>query len=622
MAVSGRPLIYAGLSPLTLFGTDDRVRVTPTTDDPWRTVAKIYTTHPSGDRAACSGAMLDLFHVLTAGHCAYLHDEHGWDYDSWASEIEVIPAMDDGIGPYGSAAATLMRTYQAWIDNRDVRHDWAVLTLDRCIGSQTGWMGRKWADPSSSTYTGTLHTAGYPGDLDNARNMYRTSANGRTADEYLHWFYLDVSPGQSGSPVWEDDGTNQWILSIVTYADDGTGSNLGTRINEDKFNRIDAWLAADAPSSPCNVPELAASGSTGAGFSPGILAGTGASLETWITVSNEGPADSDPFQVAFYLSADTTIASGDRLLGTVFVPTLVSGSATEVRWTGTLPSGVSDGTYWVGWILDSSSAVSEIDESNNVGYIASGTLTVDATPPSGTVVINGGVPWTNNPIVTLALESSDATSGVLEVRYSNDGTFDTEPWEAPSSAKTWALSSGDSAKQVWYEVRDRAGHVSTMSASIGLDTAPPVTTPQLLGDRTGSGTFASEVTGSFIAADAGSGVASIRFRVDGGIWLEYDEPFTIRGDGPHRVESYGVDGAGNEESVITSDFAIATSPWNRLAGTGMIWPVLLALLVAGAIVTILVYRRGNRRRVPPPPPDFIEEPQRTLPPPPPPDDWP
>ncbi|MEK6838253.1 MAG: hypothetical protein AABY08_00755, partial [Candidatus Thermoplasmatota archaeon] len=89
VTASARPLSDDGLSPLTVFGTDDRVRVTLTRDDPWRTVAKIYTTHPSGDRAACSGAMLDLFHVLTAGHCAYLHDEHGWAYDSWASDIEV-----------------------------------------------------------------------------------------------------------------------------------------------------------------------------------------------------------------------------------------------------------------------------------------------------------------------------------------------------------------------------------------------------------------------------------------------------------------------------------------------------------------------------------------------------
>ncbi len=178
-SISVRPLSSQAPSPLTIFGSDDRVRVTPTTSDPWRSIVKLYFSHPFGPGGMCSGAMLDLFHVLTAGHCVYLHDEAGWPYDAWATSVQVIPAMDGGAGPYGVARVTAMRTYTQWIVAADWRHDWAVLTLDSCIGAQTGWMDRTWADPSSSIYTGALSTAGYPGDLDSGLNMYRTTASGR-----------------------------------------------------------------------------------------------------------------------------------------------------------------------------------------------------------------------------------------------------------------------------------------------------------------------------------------------------------------------------------------------------------------------------------------------------------
>ena len=97
-----------------------------------------------------------------------------------------MPGADNGIEPFGHAWAINMRTYSSWISSAKTIHDFAVITLDRDIGTQTGWMALYTTQSWSSTYTGVLNTAGYPADLDYGENMYRTSDNGYNADEYTH----------------------------------------------------------------------------------------------------------------------------------------------------------------------------------------------------------------------------------------------------------------------------------------------------------------------------------------------------------------------------------------------------------------------------------------------------
>jgi len=100
---------------------------------------------------------------------------------------------------------------------------------------------------------------------------------------------------------------------------------------------------------------------------------------------------------------------------------------------------------------------------------------LDKTPPAGSITINSGATYTNSTSVTPILTATDATSGVYQVRFSNDGIWDTEPWEPPLSIKTWALISGDGTKRVYYQIKDNAGLVSNIYADdIILDTADPL----------------------------------------------------------------------------------------------------------------------------------------------------
>ena len=65
----------------------------------------------------------------------------------------------------------------------------------------------------------------------------------------------------------------------------------------------------------------------------------------------------------------------------------------------------------------------------------------DTSPPTGTVVINGGAAATNIRTVTLTLAATDALSTVTQMRFSNTGSSFSAA-ETYATTKTWTLSSG------------------------------------------------------------------------------------------------------------------------------------------------------------------------------------
>ena len=123
-----------------------------------------------------------------------------------------------------------------------------------------------------------------------------------------------------------------------------------------------------------------------------------------------------------------------------------------------------------------------VDNSGNIETHKTLTeIKLDKTVPTGSMVINNGDASTSSTSVTLSLTYTDSTSGVYQVRYSNDGVWDTENWEAPAATKTWTLTSVDGTKTVYYQIKNNAGLVSTTySDTITLST----TTPPPSGDNT------------------------------------------------------------------------------------------------------------------------------------------
>jgi hypothetical protein len=111
---------------------------------------------------------------------------------------------------------------------------------------------------------------------------------------------------------------------------------------------------------------------------------------------------------------------------------------------------------------------------NNASLISqfTDTINLDTTPPTGDIIINSDETFTNTIDVSLSLSYADPDSGVIEVRYSNDGTTWTA-WEAPSATRSWSLTTGDGTKTVYYEVKNNASLITQFTDTIELDTTAP-----------------------------------------------------------------------------------------------------------------------------------------------------
>jgi V8-like Glu-specific endopeptidase len=371
-------LLESGLIPKTVFPPDDRIRITNTGTYPWRTICKLVFQFPDGNTYSGSGAVIGRsdghgFHILTAGHCAHSAANGGW-----AVWMRVIPGYDDGYMPYYEAWATTLRSYTGWTDHQMIEHDWAVVTLDRRIGMHVGWMGRL-TSADMSWYEGFFHCAGYPGDLCSGQCMYYDADYGCQADEHRHWYEMDTYHGQSGMPVYNLDGTSRYINTIHAYGEwDVTGCNSGTRLNQEKFDRIFTWTDADTP--PTDYADLIDDGLQWAGFSPTTVT-PGESFMSYCDVRNVGTASAGGFDVCFYASTNTTITTSDHLIGSVYLSSLSSFTWANADWSGSFPS-IPVGTYYVGWIIDCGGTVTEFDEGNNVAYIDSPQLTVVCPVPA------------------------------------------------------------------------------------------------------------------------------------------------------------------------------------------------------------------------------------------------
>jgi hypothetical protein len=184
------------------------------------------------------------------------------------------------------------------------------------------------------------------------------------------------------------------------------------------------------------------------------------------------------------------------------------------------------------------------------------TFRIDASPPATTASLIGTMGssgWYASP-VTVALDPTDATSGVADTTYRIDGG----PWQTygtPFEVST------DGAHLVECSSTDRAGLVEAMqSVSFRIDATAPASTASLAGPLGTNGWYTGPVTVTLAGSDAMSGLSSLRYRVDGGSWQSYAAPFAVPGDGSRAVEFFSVDIAGVAEAAKFVSFRIDATP--------------------------------------------------------------
>jgi hypothetical protein len=205
--------------------------------------------------------------------------------------------------------------------------------------------------------------------------------------------------------------------------------------------------------------------------------------------------------------------------------------------------------------------------------VFSSSIVLDTAPPIGTSVeINGGATHTNNAdgIVTLRFTAMDETSGVRDLRVSNDGVFDTEPWQPFVDALTWTLAEPtvDGLKTVWVQFRDHAGNETPLPATAGivLDREPPVLTGFTIDC---DGRVDAEACGTHLVSLSigATGATFMALANDPGFGTEVYEPFAEQrswllspGDGEKRVWIRLMDEAGNKNTATFDDILLDTVP--------------------------------------------------------------
>ena len=144
-----------------------------------------------------------------------------------------------------------------------------------------------------------------------------------------------------------------------------------------------------------------------------------------------------------------------------------------------------------------------------VGTVA---LSIDTTPPRGDVVIGGGAAYVSSPIVSVAVQADDATSGIATVELSGDAVHWTRlPGPGPVE---WSLvdpttggTPGAGSKTVHVRLTDRAGNVTESEQVIPFD-------PDRVSRLAGSDRFATAAAISRATFDPGVPVAYVATAFD------------------------------------------------------------------------------------------------------------
>jgi hypothetical protein len=228
-----------------------------------------------------------------------------------------------------------------------------------------------------------------------------------------------------------------------------------------------------------------------------------------------------------------------------------------------------------------------VDKAGNIMPLndAAGQFTIDVSPPVAFELVSpADDSWLKGDNVTFTwTASSDKTSGLASYRlYLNGNLHQAEiPADQTSIVITPAspLQAGrdappllEGAYQWKIEAVDIAGNtqLSTSTWRFSVDNTPPQTTLTISESKLSedNALLIQSIMPITLTADdgAGSGVASIEYRLDDGNWVAYTKPFTVNVSGDHKLYYRSSDKVGNvevEQSVsIRVEVVTPTIPWD------------------------------------------------------------
>ncbi|MFB7499277.1 OmpL47-type beta-barrel domain-containing protein [Streptomyces sp. NPDC056161] len=187
----------------------------------------------------------------------------------------------------------------------------------------------------------------------------------------------------------------------------------------------------------------------------------------------------------------------------------------------------------------------------------------DSTPPETKATVDGTRNAQGEYVgsASVAIEATDAGSGVDRVEYAVDDSDAWQPYTAP------VVIDQVGPHTVRYRATDKAGNVAaeknvefTVVAPPSDDTTPPETSATVSGERDAAGAYIDMATVTVTASDTGSGVNTIEYAVDSGAWQPYTGPAMVHQSGDHTVRYRATDKAGNVAADKSVQFTVVSAP--------------------------------------------------------------
>jgi V8-like Glu-specific endopeptidase len=253
------PVYGAAGKPEDVIGVDDRVIINDTSVTPWRCICHLEITYDSGQVGFGTGWFAGPRAVITAGHCLYTRGTPA----RTARQVRIIPGRNGTVAPYGYVVATKFDLNEIWKTTTDeeeaAAHDYGVIYIDDAndngevngvpFGERIGYFGIRSYGPTEEKNLdmAIVNNAGYPHEAAKTYgtmwfNAGRVNMNaGPIKDDRFLQYMVDTTGGQSGSPVFVLDTTNnqRYVVAIHTT---GNFINRGVRINAEVYDVISDWL--------------------------------------------------------------------------------------------------------------------------------------------------------------------------------------------------------------------------------------------------------------------------------------------------------------------------------------------------------------------------------------------